>query len=56
MTVSDAWTLALAQQASTIRRYIIWRRNHACDEGFRRVVDRANGEEWTPPALHDRQG
>ena len=42
MTVGDAWILALAQQASMIRRYIIWRSKLACDEGLRRVVDRAN--------------
>jgi transposase len=30
------------QQASMIRRYIIWRNNHAYDERLRRVVDRAN--------------
>ena len=42
MTVSDAWILALAQQASMIRRYIIWRNNHAYHEGLHRVVDRAN--------------
>jgi len=25
-----------------IRRYIIWRDNHACDERLRRIVNRAN--------------
>jgi hypothetical protein len=25
-----------------IRRYIIWRNNHAYDERLRRIVDRAN--------------
>ena len=30
------------EQASMIRRYIIWRNNHACDERLRRIVDRAN--------------
>ena len=30
------------QQASMIRRYIIWRNNHAYDERLRQVVDRAN--------------
>ena len=30
------------QQASMIRRYIIWRNNHAYDERLRRIVDRAN--------------
>jgi transposase len=30
------------QQASMIRRYIIWRNNHAYDERLRRVVTRAN--------------
>ena len=30
------------EQASTIRRYIIWRNNHAYDERLRRVVIRAN--------------
>ena len=29
-------------QASMIRRYIIWRNNHAYDERLRRVIDRAN--------------
>jgi transposase len=29
-------------QASMIRRYIIWRNNHAYDEKLRRIVDRAN--------------
>jgi hypothetical protein len=30
------------QQGSMIRRYIIWRNNHAYDERFRRIVTRAN--------------
>jgi len=30
------------EQASMIRRYIIWRNNHAYDERLRRVLDRAN--------------
>jgi len=30
------------QQASMIRRYIIWRNNHAYDERLRRIIDRAN--------------
>ena len=30
------------EQASMIRRYIIWRNNHAYDERLRRTVDRAN--------------
>jgi transposase len=30
------------QQGSMIRRYIIWRNNHAYDERLRRIVDRAN--------------
>ncbi len=30
------------EQASMIRRYIIWRSNHAYDERLRRIVDRAN--------------
>ena len=30
------------EQGSMIRRYIIWRNNHAYDERLRRVVDRAN--------------
>ena len=29
-------------KGSMIRRYIIWRNNHAYDERLRRVVDRAN--------------
>ena len=31
-----------AEQASMIRRYIIWRNNLAYDERLRRIVDRAN--------------
>jgi transposase len=30
------------EQASMIRRYIIWRNNHAYDQRLRRIVDRAN--------------
>ena len=30
------------EQASMIRRYIIWRNNHAYDERLRRIVDRVN--------------
>jgi len=30
------------EQASMIRRYIIWRNNHAYDERLRRIVDPAN--------------
>jgi transposase len=30
------------EQASMIRRYIIWRNSHAYDERLRRVIDRAN--------------
>jgi transposase len=30
------------EQASMIRRYIVWRNNHAYDERLRRIVDRAN--------------
>jgi len=30
------------EQASMIRRYIIWRNNHAYDERLRRIVDREN--------------
>jgi transposase len=30
------------EQASMIRRYIIWRNSHAYDERLRRIVDRAN--------------
>jgi transposase len=30
------------EQASMIRRYIIWRNNHAYDEQLRRIVNRAN--------------
>ena len=29
------------EQASMIRRYIIWRNNHAYDERLRRIIDRA---------------
>ena len=30
------------KQASMIRRYIIWRNNHAYDERLRRAIERAN--------------
>ncbi|HXC78794.1 MAG TPA: hypothetical protein VNU19_17305, partial [Candidatus Acidoferrum sp.] len=30
------------EQASMIRRYIIWRNNHAYDERLRRIATRAN--------------
>jgi transposase len=30
------------EQASMIRRYIIWRNNHAYDERLRRIIDQAN--------------
>jgi len=30
------------QQASMIRRYLIWRNNHTHDERLRRIIDRAN--------------
>ena len=30
------------EQASMIRRYIIWSNNHAYDERLRRIIDRAN--------------
>ncbi len=30
------------EQASMIRRYIIWRNNHAYDERLRQVINRAN--------------
>ena len=30
------------EQASMIRRYIIWRNNHACDQRLRRIIARAN--------------
>jgi hypothetical protein len=30
------------KQASMIRRYIIWRNNHAYDERLRRIIDQAN--------------
>ena len=30
------------EQASMIRRYIIWRNNHAYDERLQRIIDRAN--------------
>jgi len=30
------------EKASMIRRYIVWRNNHAYDERLRRIVDRAN--------------
>ena len=30
------------EQASMIRRYILWRNNHAYDERLRQIIDRAN--------------
>jgi hypothetical protein len=33
---------ASQQQASKIRRYVIWRNNHAYDQRLRRIVDRAS--------------
>lgn len=30
------------EEGSMIRRYIIWRNNHAADQGLRQVVTRAN--------------
>ena len=30
------------EQASMIRRYIIWRNNHAYDKRLRRIVGKAN--------------
>jgi len=30
------------EQASMIRRYIIWRNNHAYDERLRRIIERTN--------------
>jgi hypothetical protein len=30
------------EQASMIRRYIIWRNNHAHDERLRQIIDQAN--------------
>jgi transposase len=40
------------EQASMIRRYIIWRNNHAYDERLRQVVAR---QTWPEAALGDRQ-
>jgi hypothetical protein len=37
------WPRQSQEQASMIRQYIIWRNNHAFDEGFRRIVGKANG-------------
>jgi hypothetical protein len=34
--------ISATAQAVMIRRYIIWRNNHAYDERLRRIVDRAN--------------
>jgi hypothetical protein len=31
------------EQASMIRRYIIWRNNHTYDERLRRILDPADG-------------
>jgi hypothetical protein len=33
---------AVTARIRVIRRYIIWRNNHAYDERLRRIVDRAN--------------
>ncbi len=33
---------SLAEQASMIRRYIIWRNRHALDDELREIVNRAN--------------
>jgi hypothetical protein len=38
------------QQASMIRRYVIWRNSHAYDERLRHVIKRAN-VAWRPPAI-----
>ena len=32
----------IVRRASMIRRYIIWRNNHAYDERLRRIVTKAN--------------
>ena len=32
----------IVRRASMIRRYIIWRNNHAYDQRLRRIIDRAN--------------
>jgi hypothetical protein len=37
-----------------IRRYIIWRNNHAYDERLRRIIDRANVAGELLP--HNRPG
>jgi hypothetical protein len=44
------------QQASMIRRYIIWRNSHACDERLRQVVTRADvaGRDTAPPPAGTR--
>ena len=40
--VDDISHASHKDQASMIRRYIIWRNNHAYDERLRRIIDRAN--------------
>jgi DDE superfamily endonuclease len=42
VTLNGTDHAAHQEQASMIRRYIIWRNNHAYDERLRRIVDRAN--------------
>ena len=42
LTLDGTGHASHTEQASTIRRYIIWRNNHAYDELLRRIVDRAN--------------
>ena len=39
------------EQGSMIRRYIIWRNNHAYDQRLRRIVDKANYVESKCPVL-----
>jgi hypothetical protein len=43
-----------------IRRYIVWRNNHAYDEKLRRIVDRANvagrGTREAPPRTAEIAG
>jgi hypothetical protein len=41
MAVDDTGHASHKEQASMIRRHIIWRNNHAYDERLRRVVGRA---------------
>ena len=38
-----------------IRRYIIWRNNHAYDERLRRIIDRANVDRDTALASASSQ-